>query len=78
LREPLILSRYKNHSIDIIVDRVMLKDDSRLFEAVENALEYSKGLVTVIFREGDLKKEHKKLFFLVYGLVQKIIFLFLR
>lgn len=56
LREPLILSRYKNHSIDIIVDRVMLKDDSRLFEAVENALEYSKGLVTVIFREGDLKK----------------------
>ncbi len=56
LREPLILSRYKNHSIDIVVDRVMLKDDSRLFEAVENALEYSKGLVTVIFREGDLEK----------------------
>jgi excinuclease ABC subunit A len=56
LREPLILSRYKNHSIDIVVDRVILKDESRLFEAVENAIDYSKGLVTVIFREGDLKK----------------------
>jgi len=56
LRDPLILSRYKNHSIDIVIDRVMLKDSSRLFEAVENALDYSKGLVTVIFREGDLKK----------------------
>lgn len=56
LREPLILSRYKNHSIDIVVDRVTLKDESRLFEAVENALEYSKGLVTVIFREGDSEK----------------------
>lgn len=56
LRDPLILSRYKNHSIDIVVDRVMLKDESRLFEAVENALDYSKGLVTVIFREGDFKK----------------------
>ncbi len=56
LREPLILSRYKNHSIDIVVDRVTLKDESRLFEAVENALEYSKGLVTVIFREGGPEK----------------------
>ncbi|MDD5222023.1 MAG: hypothetical protein PHY10_02500, partial [Patescibacteria group bacterium] len=52
LHDQIILSRYKVHSIDIVMDRVMLTDETRLFEAVENALDYSKGLVTFVFKEG--------------------------
>lgn len=51
LHEKLILSRYKAHNIEIVIDRVMISDESRLFEAVENALHYSQGLVTVILKE---------------------------
>ncbi|MFH1451051.1 MAG: excinuclease ABC subunit UvrA [bacterium] len=57
LHEQIILSRYKPHDIDIVIDRVMAKDESRLFEAVENAIHYSKGLVTVIFREEKAKPQ---------------------
>ena len=66
LHDQIELSRYKAHNIDIVMDRVMLSDPStrvadatrygasetRLSEAVENALRFSKGLVTVIFSEG--------------------------
>lgn len=51
LHERLILSRYKIHDIDIVIDRFAVSDESRLFEAVENALNYSKGLVAAIFNE---------------------------
>jgi excinuclease ABC subunit A len=45
LREQIKLAPSKKHSIEIIIDKVMISDDGRLFEAVENALQYSKGLV---------------------------------
>ncbi|MFN3301603.1 MAG: excinuclease ABC subunit UvrA [Patescibacteria group bacterium] len=48
LHDRIILSRYKIHNIDIIIDKLMVSEESRLFEAVESALNYSKGLVTVI------------------------------
>jgi len=48
LHEQLVLDRYKAHDIDIIIDRVLISDESRLFEAVESALDRSKGLVTII------------------------------
>jgi len=51
LHERMVLSRYKNHTIEIVVDRVMVSDQTRLFEAVENALEYSKSFVNVLFKE---------------------------
>ena len=51
LREKIILSRYKAHTIEIVIDRVMTKDQTRLFEAVESALHHSKGLTTAIFKE---------------------------
>src|SRR3989344_949744 len=38
LHEKLILSRYKPHTIEIVIDRLMINEESRLFEAVENAL----------------------------------------
>ena len=51
LREKIILSRYKAHTIEIVIDRVMTKDQTRLFEAVESALRQSKGLVVAVFGE---------------------------
>ena len=45
LHDKVTLARYKNHSIDIAIDKVLIKDAGRLSEAVENALAYSKGLV---------------------------------
>ncbi|KKT20168.1 MAG: Excinuclease ABC, subunit A [Parcubacteria group bacterium GW2011_GWB1_43_8] len=51
LREKIILSRYKAHTIEIVIDRVAVKDQTRLFEAVESALRQSKGLAVVVFKE---------------------------
>lgn len=49
LHEKINLSRYKPHDIDIVMDKVMTSDESRLFEAVESAIHYSEGLVKVVF-----------------------------
>lgn len=57
LHERLILSRTKTHDIDLIVDKMLVVDETRLFEAIEAALEKSKGLVSLIFKEG--KKDEK-------------------
>ncbi|HNX11211.1 MAG TPA: excinuclease ABC subunit UvrA [bacterium] len=51
LKEKLELSPHKKHTIEIVVDKVMVKDETRLFEAVENALVYSQGLVVSIMGE---------------------------
>jgi len=54
LHQRLVLPRYKKHTIEIVIDKVWFKDENcqtRLFEAVENALNYSKGLVSVVFKE---------------------------
>ena len=47
LRDQIKLSPSKKHSIDIVIDKMLPNDDSRLFEAIENAIAYSKGLVFV-------------------------------
>jgi len=47
LLENITLSKYKNHTIEIVIDELELNDENRLFESVELALSYSKGLVTV-------------------------------
>jgi len=39
------LERYKKHDIDVVIDRVNVKDKSRLTEAVEKALLKGKGLL---------------------------------
>jgi len=51
LHKRIILERYKNHSIDIVMDKVRVGDEGRLFEAIESAVDYSKGLVLVLFGE---------------------------
>lgn len=47
LRDQISLNPKKEHNIDLIVDQVEIGDHSRLFEALENALAYSRGLVYV-------------------------------
>ncbi|MFA7663032.1 MAG: ABC-ATPase UvrA, partial [Patescibacteria group bacterium] len=50
LHEQLILAPNKKHDIDLVVDKIYLKEDEgRIFEAVETALHHSNGLVTIIF-----------------------------
>ncbi len=58
LHEKVELAKNKKHSIDIIIDKVMISDESRLTEAVENSLNYSKGLVTAAFGEKEIKKKN--------------------
>ena len=57
LDEDINLDKNKKHSIDIVVDRLVIKDDirSRLSDSVEVALKASGGLVTVVTvpREGE-------------------------
>ena len=55
LHERIVLDRYKAHNIDIVIDRVILKEESRLFESVEAALNHGNGLVNIIL--DDLSKE---------------------
>ena len=57
LHEKIELSRYKPHDIDIVVDRVLITDSTRMVEAIEAALDHSKGLVTIMFGEGDAQEE---------------------
>lgn len=56
LHDRINLSRYKIHSIDLVVDKVLPArsaggpdDISRIAEAVDTALEYGKGLIGAIF-----------------------------
>ncbi len=50
LEEPPVLEKQKKHTIEIIVDRMKLAEDSRrrLAEAVETALKVADGIVVVI------------------------------
>ena len=49
LSEEIVLDRYKQHDIDVVVDRLVVKDDigKRLADSVETALKMGKGLVAV-------------------------------
>jgi excinuclease ABC subunit A len=54
LHEKVDLQRYGMHTIEIVIDKVMPKDQQRLFEAVETALDKAEGIVSAVF--GDFKK----------------------
>lgn len=56
LHERVDLPKYSVHTIEIVIDKVMIGDKPRLTEAVESALEHSKGLITVIIGDGKNKK----------------------
>ena len=62
LREQIILSKNKRHSIDVLVDSISMLDfnneaksaEERLAEDLEKALEESEGLVKIMFGEEEL------------------------
>ena len=57
LSEEISLDKNKKHTIDVIVDRLVMREDirSRLSDSVESALSLSEGMVTVatVPREGE-------------------------
>src|ERR1700723_1491468 len=55
LEEPIPLDRRKNHTIEIVVDRLLLKNGiaQRLEESIETALRLTGGLVTISVVGGD-------------------------
>lgn len=53
LHERVDLARYGKHTIEIIIDKVLISDKTRLFEAIETALEKSKGLLIAQFEDKD-------------------------
>lgn len=46
--EKILLDRYKKHDIEILIDKVLTTDKSRLTEAVEVALRRGAGLITIL------------------------------
>ncbi len=54
LEEVPALEKNKKHDIDIIIDRLVMKDGirARLSDSVETALSLAEGLLTVIFTDG--------------------------
>ena len=60
LDEEIELKRYEKHSIELVLDRLILNSDekSRLTEGVEKALKMSEGLVILNFQGEDLSLIH--------------------
>lgn len=51
LRDQIKLTATKKHSIEIVIDKIMISDETRLFEAIENSLAYAGGLVIAKFNQ---------------------------
>ncbi len=49
LHDKVDLKRYGTHTIEVVIDKVLPTDKTRLFEAVETALHKGEGLITVQF-----------------------------
>ncbi len=58
-RKKIKLEKYKKHSIDLFVDEVEVDSEniSRIFDAVEQALKFSDGLVKIVVKNGKKTKE---------------------
>ncbi len=56
VEEDIILEKQKKHTIEIVVDRIVIKDGirPRLAESVETAMELGSGLITVLTDEKEL------------------------
>ena len=54
-REDIALARYEQHTISVVLDRltVAARNRQRLTESVETALRLTKGVVTVVFVDGE-------------------------
>ena len=56
LREKIVLDKKRKHTIEVIVDRIVIKDDvrKRLTDSVETTLKLSSGIVTVVTDDREL------------------------
>jgi len=54
-RDEIVLARYEQHTIDVVLDRLSVKgaNRQRLTESVESALKLTKGLVSFLFVDTD-------------------------
>ncbi|MEE0902377.1 MAG: excinuclease ABC subunit UvrA [Methanobrevibacter sp.] len=63
LEEDISLAKTYRHSIDVVVDRLKIRRDvdfkRRLVDSLETAAEFSEGLITVLFDNGDKEYEKK-------------------
>lgn len=59
LHDKLDLKRYGMHTIEVVIDKVMPTDKTRLFEAVETALHKGEGLLTVVFSDSNASNSAK-------------------
>ena len=55
LEEVPVLEKNKKHSIDIVIDRLIIKPDirSRVFESIETAINFSRGLLIILTSDGE-------------------------
>ncbi len=58
--EKITLARYKAHDIEIVIDRVETSDETRLTEAIENAVKKSETGLIEVLTEDENKKEKIK------------------
>ena len=63
LDEPIQLDKKKNHSIEIVVDRLMIKKDiaKRLEASIEQAIKLAKGIVLVAIVDGEERLYSEKM-----------------
>ncbi|OLE73981.1 MAG: excinuclease ABC subunit A [Acidobacteria bacterium 13_1_20CM_2_57_8] len=63
LDEPIELDKKKNHSIEIVVDRLMMKKDveKRLEASIEQAIKLAKGIVLVAVVDGEERLYSEKM-----------------
>jgi excinuclease ABC subunit A len=54
LADPPVLDKMKKHSIDIVIDRLVVKEgiQQRLADSLETAVRVAKGLVKILYQEG--------------------------
>ena len=59
LQEPIPLEKNKKHDIEIVVDRLSIRDNvrKRLFDSCETASQLSRGLVLVVFADGSNREQ---------------------
>ncbi len=58
LREKIVLDKKRKHTIEVVVDRLVMKPEirKRLADSVETTLRLSSGIVTVLRRSEDLER----------------------
>ncbi len=63
LDEPIALNRRKNHTIEVVVDRLMIKQgvESRLESSIEQAAKLAKGIVQIVVVGGEERLYSEKM-----------------